>query len=360
MIGVPHEEITADAAVTRVLIQIPAGLTQLGVEISSPEARLGNWEFHEPPCGPALLEINWTGEGGRALRLGPEDGSPAAPASADVNPEAVIWPTMILRLYSGDWSFEVPLRATNTELLKGYYQRESHQQQYVVEHPFFNAFHEGRLRTLGRIFREHIPPGSRVLDVGSGYSIFFMIDRDTDLDITCCDLDSAAMEKMRGLEPRWNWVVADAVDLPWEDRSFDAVYAGEIIEHVAGPSEALAEWKRVLRPNGVLILSTPNRDRLLARAKGETIPVHHEHIRELDLSELKAELIAQGFKVLKVTGVYLEFLINWWRPRENRVDLLTARFGHPRYRRLYRLSMDMGRLAPGLAFDLVLVCKKPK
>ena len=72
----------------------------------------------------------------------------------------------------------------------------------MVEHPFFESFHQGRLRFLGSLFRGYIEPGSRVLDVGSGYGIFFLISADYwEFDITCCDLDVAAMEKMRGLEP---------------------------------------------------------------------------------------------------------------------------------------------------------------
>src|SRR5450756_2998855 len=88
--------------------------------------------------------------------------------------------------------------------------------------------------------RDSIRPGSRVLDVGSGYSIFFLVGTDWDFDIHCCDLDSAAMEKMRSLVPGWDWVVADALSLPWADDHFDVVYAGEIIEHLPGPEEALA------------------------------------------------------------------------------------------------------------------------
>lgn len=359
----PSSAITADGPLTAVGLELGDGVAELEVTIRPNLADAagleptGRWVFHGVGPGPQTVEIEWLAEPAERVRLGSGAGAlPAADAWAD--PEAVLWPEMVVRFTGDGDSLQVDVKVADTELLKGYYQAESHQEQYVVEHPFFQAFHKGRLRCLERLFRNYIEPGGRVLDVGSGYGIFYMISESWDLDITCCDLDTAAMEKMRGLAPQWNWVVADALDLPWEDSSFDAVYAGEIIEHVPRPGEALAEWARLLKSGGTLILSTPNRDRLLARANAAVMPVHHEHVREMNLAELRSLVRAAGFNVLEVTGVYLEFLINWWRPPGLRVDLLTARLGHPRYGRLYTAAMEMGRAVPSLAFDLAIVCQK--
>lgn len=360
---VPETPVTADGPSTDLELELPAGVPELEVTISpsGPAAGgdepAGSWVFELPEPGASVIRIEWLAEPAERVRL--SLGSHERTASeAWADPEAMLWPDMAVRFRCGGESAEVRVKIASTELLKRYYQSESHQQQYVVEHPFFESFHRGRLRCLEGLFRGYIEPGSRVLDVGSGYGIFYMISESWDLDITCCDLDTAAMEKMRGLAPQWNWVVADALHLPWGDASFDAVYAGEIIEHVPRPEEALSEWGRVLAGGGILILSTPNRDRLLARANGAVMPVHHEHLVEMNLAELRSCARAAGFKVLAVTGVYMEFLVNWWRPPGRRVDLLTARLGHPRYRFLYTAAMEMGRVAPSLAFDLVMVCRK--
>ncbi len=51
----------------------------------------------------------------------------------------------------------------------------------------------------------------------------------------------------------------DGARLPFDDASFDIVESMDVIEHVADPSAYLAELLRVLRPDGIVLLVTPNR-----------------------------------------------------------------------------------------------------
>jgi 2-polyprenyl-6-hydroxyphenyl methylase/3-demethylubiquinone-9 3-methyltransferase len=53
--------------------------------------------------------------------------------------------------------------------------------------------------------------------------------------------------------------VADALALPFAASSFDYVISSEVIEHTLNPALAVKEMARVLRPNGVLVLTCPNR-----------------------------------------------------------------------------------------------------
>ena len=135
---------------------------------------------------------------------------------------------------------------------------------------------------------------------------------------------------------------------------FGTVYAGEIIEHVPEPRAALAEWGRVLEPGGTLILT------MLARANRKAMPVHPEHVREFSVGQTRAMLAAEGFEVLATDGIYLELLLNWYRPPGLRVDMLTARYGMPEHERLYKPFMRAGHFMPSRAFDLIFVCKKKR
>ncbi len=357
-----QESVSADSSLNVRLPDWPGIAGGLEVSLSCAGDRpdlLGTWTFAGADPGPARVEIDWTAAPGEgiSLRLRGEGGE-ASLTGVELVDGAVVRPQMVLRVSCGDRALELPFKVESTEALERYYRAESHQDEYVVQHPFFLAFHKERLRVLGRLFERLIEPGDKVLDVGSGYSIFFLLTRDWEFDVTCCDLDAAAIEKMRGLCPAFDWRVSDAVDLPFRDSSFDVVYAGEIVEHVGDPMKALAEWHRVLAAGGTLILTTPNRERLLARANRRVMPVHPEHVREMSLPRMRAMLLASGFEVLEVEGIYLELLLNWYRPAGLRVDMMVSLFGKPEHERLYLPLMRAGRIVPSRAFDLVLVCKR--
>ena len=75
-------------------------------------------------------------------------------------------------------------------------------------------------------------------------------------DVVSSDFSPAAVDVLRD-RVRGGVVRADMTDLPLPDRSFDAVVAGEVIEHIEDDRGALSESVRVLRPGGVLALSVP-------------------------------------------------------------------------------------------------------
>jgi SAM-dependent methyltransferase len=78
--------------------------------------------------------------------------------------------------------------------------------------------------------------------------------------------------------------------LPLADASVDLIVSFETIEHLAEQEAMLAEFRRVLVPEGVLLISSPNK----AIYSGETGYANHFHVRELTREELAA-LLANGF-----------------------------------------------------------------
>ncbi len=91
--------------------------------------------------------------------------------------------------------------------------------------------------------------------------------------------------------------VADARDLGmFADRSFGAVVAFEMLEHIAEQDRLLAEIQRVLEPEGLLIISTPDRE-----AYDEAAGENPFHVRELSRTEF-SELLRSRFANVATWG----------------------------------------------------------
>ena len=107
--------------------------------------------------------------------------------------------------------------------------------------------------------------GKRVLDLGcrSGALTKHFLNGN---EVVGLDVDRLALEKAAalGIEP----VQANVEEpLPFEDASFDAVVAGELLEHLQFPDALVGEIRRVLRPGGVIVGSVPNAFRIQSRLR---------------------------------------------------------------------------------------------
>lgn len=104
--------------------------------------------------------------------------------------------------------------------------------------------------------RANIPSGvgARVLDLatGTGDLALEILRRHPDADVVGADFAPEMMEVGRGRKggDRVEWVVADAMDLPFADEEFDSITHGYLLRNVADIPATLAEQFRVLRPGG--------------------------------------------------------------------------------------------------------------
>jgi 2-polyprenyl-3-methyl-5-hydroxy-6-metoxy-1,4-benzoquinol methylase len=157
---------------------------------------------------------------------------------------------------------------------------------------------------------EHVSKGERVLDVGCGEGRFAGELLDVGAQVVGIDVAEEPLRRARARRPELDVrLVLEAGPWQLEDSSFDVVWAGEVIEHVADTSAWLSEARRVLRSGGSLVLSTPAHGRLtlLATALSRRAFARHfeprgEHLRFYGRDTLTRLLGDFGFQQISVRG----------------------------------------------------------
>lgn len=160
----------------------------------------------------------------------------------------------------------------------------------------------------------------RVLDLGCGRGFYLKVLSSywSDLKLYGVDLNQdylkTAKEILKGR--RVQLIKADATKLPFSDNFFDRIIASEILEHIKDDQKALSEIYRVLKPNGIVMMTVPNRNYpflwdplnwILEKTFHTHVPagiwwlagIWADHQRLYDKKELNRKLKKAGFKIEK-------------------------------------------------------------
>jgi len=112
--------------------------------------------------------------------------------------------------------------------------------------------HDRVLRILERTIAFRSSP--RVLDIGAGQGALSIRLQESGARVSACDV---VPEQFQAPGVDFRTVESDG-RLPFDDGSFDAVVAIEVLEHIDGHDRFFAEVARVLRTDGIVMFTTPN------------------------------------------------------------------------------------------------------
>ncbi len=153
-------------------------------------------------------------------------------------------------------------------------------------------------------FVKHLFAGKSVLDAGCGvgYGSQFIARhgarRVLGVDISA-ETIAYAQEHYR--EANLDFCVMDCADLALADGAFDMVCSLELIEHLPDPDRYLSEIARVLKPDGLYFMSTPNR---LISSTRDGRASWKFHIREFSYDELRT-ILESHFEKVEIWGSYV-------------------------------------------------------
>lgn len=145
----------------------------------------------------------------------------------------------------------------------------------------------------------------KVLDVACGISYGSAILAKKASQVFCLDNDKNSIDYAKTHYPYSNlkFSLGDAQDLNFPDNFFDVVVSFETIEHLSAPLKFLKEIKRVLRPNGILILSSMDME-IIREITLYPFRENPFHIKEYNLRELTL-FLNQFFEIESIYGQFL-------------------------------------------------------
>lgn len=184
-------------------------------------------------------------------------------------------------------------------------------------HPVQKFWHQKKFQNVAI----HLPPSARVLDLGCGPGSFLDVAAENRPDIHGVGIDIASRQiefARQNVENRHAGRIEflqlrggeDA--LPFEDASFDVVTSIEVIEHIHPflAMRMLAEARRILKPGGKLVVTTPNYRSLWPLIewmleKLSPVKYHEQHINKYTPNSLLKFLECAGYRVGRVSTIFM-------------------------------------------------------
>jgi len=192
-----------------------------------------------------------------------------------------------------------------------------------------------RRRTFARRLREIealVPERGRILDVGCSKGYFLEAARDAGWEAMGVELNAnaAAEAAARGLGVRRG----DLAEQDFAEASFDAVTLFDLIEHAREPRATLAVCHRLLRPEGLLVVTTPDVGGLVPWVTywllGRTIgawghPTPPGHLVEFSRRTLRQMLESSGFALLRERSEHIPVAYSAGKLENAVMDVLAGR-----------------------------------
>jgi 2-polyprenyl-3-methyl-5-hydroxy-6-metoxy-1,4-benzoquinol methylase len=152
----------------------------------------------------------------------------------------------------------------------------------------------------------HLAAGERVLDLGCGEGAFAGELAANGARVTGADVAQEPLRRARSRHPQLEFVHVGG-ELPFAQEEFDLVWLGEVLEHVQDCLGLLGEVRRVLRPGGQLVCSTPDHGplrraafALSARAFERHFDPRSDHVRFFTARSLDSLLADGGLRERRI------------------------------------------------------------
>jgi 2-polyprenyl-3-methyl-5-hydroxy-6-metoxy-1,4-benzoquinol methylase len=153
-----------------------------------------------------------------------------------------------------------------------------------------------------------LPKGAQVLDAGCGSGAYAEFMTALGFSVTATDIAFQPLVAARTTQPAVQFAKSAVEHLPYRSSSFDALWTTEVVEHLLDTEAAFREFGRVLKPGGLLILTTPYHGLIKNLVVTLLAFDHHfdpvgPHIRFFSTAALTRLAAQNGMTVRKAIGI---------------------------------------------------------
>jgi ubiquinone/menaquinone biosynthesis C-methylase UbiE len=220
--------------------------------------------------------------------------------------------------------------------------------EYNNSTKFRYELRESRLKKCVKIIGSL--PAGRLLDIGCSTGEWASLWQERGWRCSGVDIDREHLEiaRQRGVDAKYCDLNGDV--LPFEDQSFDLIFAGEVIEHLVDTDKFLSELRRCVRTDGWVLITTPNlvsfENRLRILLGIYPIWVNYNlagsgHVRAYTPRTLRCQLREHGFRVILHRGNWVPFV-----PQRYVSDIK------------FPFLAVTGDLFPNLAMDVIMLAQR--
>lgn len=179
---------------------------------------------------------------------------------------------------------------------------------YSVEGDLDSEFQQRRIQsTLELILStQAVAEGSKILDLGCGEGFITAEIKKhyPEVEVSGLDYSLSAIDFAAQNFKDIDFCVANALDLPYASNYFDLVVCNNLWEHVPDPLSLLEKIRKITKPGGYLIISTPSRYRvsnLVRVLRGKPVILMSKyHVTEYSVGQIFEQLRYGKFEVVKV------------------------------------------------------------
>ena len=212
------------------------------------------------------------------------------------------------QVYGFDYYHNERFFENKDQSIYGYYDYLS--ERYIKQQNYDNLIED-----LRKLVRDFEPGRARFLDAGCGLGYLLDVAFDKDFDVEGIEYNAFAAER---IQSKFKFPVFCGDLMQYEGGPFDAIAMLDVVEHLMRPFASLRKMASLMKPGGVLMISTMDSDSIVSRIMGKRLEDFRrtrEHLYFFTRKTMTTALERVGFEIIRIDSYGLPI----------RMDFLTKR-----------------------------------